>query len=142
MARHRFFYLLNLARHRVHKHTDRVAQEELGVTNTQLGALFVIGSQPGISQRELARTLGINDSAITALVRRMSEAELLERVPSPDDARVMQIRASRRGARIIKRAKPLLARFNERLNEGFDEHELDVVARFLEAAIERFDQEV
>lgn len=141
MARHRFFYLLNLARHRVHKHTDRTAQAELGVSAAQLGAVFVIAREPGLSQRELAATLGYNESAVTALVRRMVEAELVERVPSPSDRRVMQIRLSAKGEDVLARARPLLRRFNTKLQRGFDEAELDAAARLLEAAIERFDPE-
>ncbi len=138
---HRFFYLLNLARHRVHKHTERVAQAELGVSAAQLGAVLVIAREPGLSQRELAATLGYNESAITALLRRMAEAELVERVPSPDDKRVLQIQLSARGRDVLTRAKPLLRKLNARLQRGFDEAELDAAARFLEVAIERFGPE-
>ncbi|MCB9592490.1 MAG: MarR family transcriptional regulator [Sandaracinaceae bacterium] len=141
MTKHRFFYLLNLARHRVNKHVDRVALDELGISAAWLGALFVIGGQPGASQRELARSLGYNESAITALLRKLVDAELVERAPSPSDARVMQLQLTERGASLAKRGKPLLKRFNAMLMDGFDEPELDVAARFLENAIERFGPE-
>lgn len=138
MPRHRFFYLLNLARHRVFKHADRVAQEQLGLSAAQLGALTVIGARPGRSQRELARTLGYNESAITALMRRMSEAELIVRTSSEVDRRVMTIDLSEKGRALVSASKPLLGRFQARLTEGFTEDELDVVARFLANAQSRF----
>ncbi|MBX3269692.1 MAG: MarR family transcriptional regulator [Sandaracinaceae bacterium] len=141
MAKHRFFYLLNLARHRVHKHVDRVVLEELGVSAAWLGALFVVERYPGATQRELARALGFNDSAITALLRKLIEAELVARAPSEEDARAVRVTLTRRGAALAKRGKPLLARFNATLMEGFEPAELDAAARFLEAAIERFGEE-
>jgi DNA-binding MarR family transcriptional regulator len=141
VAKHRFFYLLSLAKHRVHKHVDRVALDELGVSAAWLGPLFVIEDRPGVSQRELARELGTNESAITALIRKLIDAELVARTPSPDDARVVRLKLTRRGASIAKRARPLLARFNAMLMDGFEEDELDAAARFLERAIERFGSE-
>lgn len=141
MARHRFFYLLNLARHHVFKAAERAAQAELGVSAAQLGALTAIAAGPDLSQRELARTLGYNESAITALLRRMIDAELVERVASEDDRRVQRIRLTTRGADVVRRSKRVLARFNATLMDGFDEAELDVAARFLSSAIERFGSE-
>ena len=138
MAKHRFFYLMNMAGHRVFKHVDRVAQAELGVSAAQLGPLFVVARYPGSSQRELAAQLGYNESAITAQVRRLIEAELVERVPSPKDRRATKIELTAKGAEVVRRAQPLLARFNAMLMEGFEEAELDVAARFLEHAIEAF----
>lgn len=141
MKRPRFFYLLNLARHRVHKHVDRVAQDELGVSAAWLGALFVIERHPGASQRELARALGFNESAITALLKKLIDAELVARDPSPDDARTMRLSLTRRGAALAKRGKPLLDRFNAMLMDGFSDEEIAAAARFLENAIERFGPE-
>lgn len=138
MPRHRFFYLLNLARHRVFKHADRLAQEELGLSAAQLGALTVIGAQPGRSQRQLAQTLGYNESAITALMRRMHEAELIVRTPSETDRRVMTIDLSTKGRALVTASKPMLRRLQARLTDGFTEDELDVVARFLANAQDRF----
>jgi DNA-binding MarR family transcriptional regulator len=141
VSRHRFFYLLNLARHRVHKRTDRICLERLGVSGAQLGALFVVAERPGLRQRELAATLGYNESAITSLTSRMIAAELLERRPDRDDARASLLSATSRGKRIVARARPLLAELNARLTEGFSEQELDTVARFLTHAIAQFSEE-
>ena len=141
MSRHRFFYLLSHARHRVHKHTDRICQQELGISVAQLGLLFVVTSQPGQQERTLASSLGYNESAITALLRRMEEAGLVERRPDPDDSRVKRIFATTHGEALAKKARPLLDEFNAKLDEGFTPEELDVAARFLAAAIERFGDE-
>ena len=141
MARHRFFYLLGMARHRVQKRADRICQERLGVSGAQLGALFVVVERPGSRQREVAEILGYNESAITALVGRMLQAELLERRADPSDGRASLLFATARGKRVATRARPLLAELNARLSEGFRDDEIDLVARFLERAIERFSEE-
>jgi DNA-binding MarR family transcriptional regulator len=141
MARRRFFYLLNLARHRVYKRADRLCQERLGVSGAQLGALFVVVERPGLRQREIAEALGYNESAITALTHRMIEAELLERRPDPNDGRVSLVFATGHGKRVVGRARPVLAELNARLTLGFGADELDVAARFLEHAIESFSEE-
>ena len=141
MARHRFFHLLSLARHRVAKVTDRVCQEELGIGGAQLAALVIIHARPGLRQRELAEALGYNESAVTAALKRMIEADLVVRAPSRADRRAREIRLTARGTAIVDEAQPLIAGFNERLQEGFAAAELDAAAAFLERAIERFDPE-
>jgi DNA-binding MarR family transcriptional regulator len=141
VARHRFFYLLNLARHRVHKRADRLCQERLGVSGAQLGALFVVVERPGLRQREVADALGYNESAITALTHRMIDADLLERRPDPDDGRVSLVFATAHGNRVVARARPVLAELNARLTGDFCDAELDVAARFLEHAIASFSEE-
>jgi len=141
VAKHRFFYLLNLSRHRVHKHIDQVAQRELGVSAAQMGLLFVIADEPGATQRRIAERLAYRESAITNQIKRLEEASLVERVPSAEDKRAMSVRLTARGEDVDRRARPLLAEWNARLMDGFSDEELDAAARFLSQAIERFGPE-
>jgi len=141
VARHRFFYQLNLARHRVHKHIDKHAQRELGVSAAQMGLLFVIADAPGASQRRIAERLAYRESAITNQIKRLEEAGLVERVPSTEDKRALSVRLTARGEDVNRRARPLLGEWNARLMDGFSDDELDAAARFLAQAIERFGPE-
>jgi len=134
----RLFHLMSLAQHRLLKCTDATFKEALGVSHTQLGVLFVLEGKPGAMLKDVSEALGINASAITALIDRMEDADLVRRRPSDEDGRVAHIFATPEGLAKAVAARPLLARLNARLTEDFSEREIAAVARFLEAILERF----
>lgn len=141
MASHRFYFLLNVAQHALRRAAERRCQEALGITAVQLGALFVVGQRPECSQRDLAKALALKESAITGLVKRMLEAELLVRRVSEADARARVLTLSAKGRARIQRARPLIDDMNARLAEGYSESELALVARFLADVHTRFAEE-
>ena len=136
MAKRRFYHLINVARQALNRHAARECQAALGITAVQLGALFVIADQPDCTQRELGRTLALGESAVTGLVGRLVEQELVTRGRG-EDARVRTLRLSPKARGLLGRAAPLMKRFNDELTEGFARHELDLVERFLRGIVER-----
>jgi DNA-binding MarR family transcriptional regulator len=136
--RPRLFHLMSLAQHRLLKSTDAVFSETLGITATQLGVLFILERTPGALPKEVSEALGINKSAITGLIDRMEAAKLVCRKPSEDDGRVVHLHATPDGLAKSAAARPILARLNSKLTEGFSEHEIAAVGRFLQSILERF----
>lgn len=111
----RLFFLLQRAAHRLRTIADRRCQAVAGITTPQLGALFVINEQPGITQQRLARTLGLRESAVTSLVARLDAAGLITRHPHPSEHRAVVVRLSERGADTLRAARPEIDRFNAEL---------------------------
>ncbi|HYM01116.1 MAG TPA: MarR family transcriptional regulator [Blastocatellia bacterium] len=137
-SRPRFFLLLSQAQHRLLKSADAGYREALGITATQLGVLFFLEKNPGALLKDVSEELKINASAITGLIGRMEEGGLVERQPSDDDARSVHLFATADGLAKAHGARPILARLNGRLTEGFTDEEIATVARFLTAIIDRF----
>lgn len=133
----RLIHLMALAQHRLLKRSDAAFNEALGISTTQLGVLFVLEKNPGAMPREVSEGLGINASAITALIDRMEAAGLVRRERSDADGRVVHIHATAEGIEKASRARPILARINARLTDGFSEREIAAVARFLGAILDR-----
>jgi DNA-binding MarR family transcriptional regulator len=136
--RARLFHLMSLAQHRLLKTTDAAFGETLGITATQLGVLFILEKAPGALPKEVSEALGINKSAITALIDRMEAAKLVRRQPSNDDGRVVHLYATPEGLAKSAAARPILACLNSRLTDGFSEREIAIVGRFLQSILERF----
>ncbi|MFC5185923.1 MarR family winged helix-turn-helix transcriptional regulator [Actinomadura harenae] len=111
----RLFFLLQRAAHRQRIVADRRCQAAAGITTAQLGALFAVQERPGLTQRELARTLGLRESAVTALVARLTSADLVVREPHPDEHRAVVLRLSSAGEDALRAARPALDRFNAEL---------------------------
>jgi DNA-binding MarR family transcriptional regulator len=136
--RPRLFHLMSLAQHRLLKTTDAAFGETLGITAAQLGVLFVLEKRPGALPKEVSEALGINKSAITGLIDRMAAARLVRRHPSDDDGRVVHLHATPEGLAKAAAARPILARLNARLTDGFSEAEIATVGRFLQSILDRF----
>jgi DNA-binding MarR family transcriptional regulator len=134
----RLFHLLSLAQHRLLKHTDSVFKETLGISHTQLGVLFILEKKPGAMLRDVSEELGINASAVTALIDRMEDAGLVRRQPSDEDGRAALLFATAGALAKAAAARPILARMNARLTQDFSERDVATVARFLKAILERF----
>lgn len=121
----RLFFLLQRAAHRLRLDADRRCMDAAGITTAQLGALFAIQSGPdGLTQRELARVLGLRESAVTSLAARLAAAGLVTRGAHPDEHRAVVLRLSDGGRAALHAARPALDAFNAELrsrlgDEGF-----------------------
>jgi len=129
---------MSLAQHRLKKSADSSFKDALGIGMTQLGVLFLLEERPALMLKDLSEELGVNASAITALVDRMEEAGLVKRKPSALDERAQLLYATTAGNKISAAARPILARLNARLLQGFDEREIEAVCRFLNSIVQRF----
>ena len=135
---YRLIYKLSLAQHRLSKSADLAFREAGGISKTQLGVLFFLQKSPGALLKDVSDALGVNASAITALIGRMEDAGLVRRQPSSDDQRAIHLYATASGLSKAAAARPALARLNACLTADFNERELATIARFLDTIIERF----
>lgn len=76
---------------------------ELEMSTPQLKALLLISEEKGIRMRELAHKLGGSFSNATVLVDRLVDRGLVERLAEPQDRRVVLVRATKEGQRLIER---------------------------------------
>jgi DNA-binding MarR family transcriptional regulator len=111
----RVFLLLQQAAHRLRLWADRRSVELAGVTTAQTGALFALHDAPMTTQRELAAALGQRESAVTAMVRRLLDAGLVQRHPSPDDHRAHHLSLTADGEKTLQTVRPIVAEFNAML---------------------------
>jgi DNA-binding MarR family transcriptional regulator len=87
--------------------------ESVELTPTEASVLVVIGSNPGITQSEIGRMLGIVSANMTPLVSGLEERELVKRLPI--DKRSFGLRATRRGAQTADRAFAMMQEQEEAL---------------------------
>jgi DNA-binding MarR family transcriptional regulator len=113
----RVFLLLQQAAHRLRIWADRRCVDLAGITTAQVGALFALHDAPMSTQRELAAALGQRESAVTAMVRRLLEAGVVRRHPSPDDHRAYLLSLTREGEAALKTVRPIVAEFNAMLRD-------------------------
>jgi DNA-binding MarR family transcriptional regulator len=83
----------------------------------QFSALVVIGANAGLSQAELAATLGIERARLARLLHRLQARNLIRRLQSGEDGRRHALQLTPQGRTLLARAKKLAARHERRLIE-------------------------
>jgi len=135
----RIYFLLQQAAHRLKKTADRSLLEDGGLTTAQAAVLRLVSESGDASQRELARTLRLNESAMTAMVGRLSRRRLIRRVRDPDDARSRRISLTEAGREALARSASAFAAINSTLDDALGATRIDRLATDLRAVIDAFE---
>jgi DNA-binding MarR family transcriptional regulator len=100
------------------------ALAKIDISPAQFSVLVVISANPGLSQAELAATLGIERARLARLLHRLQERGLMQRLESSDDGRRHALQLTSQGRTLLTRAKTLAARHEKRLIEklGTERH--------------------
>ncbi|MFD1828016.1 MULTISPECIES: MarR family winged helix-turn-helix transcriptional regulator [Mumia] len=81
-------------------------KKDFGLTVPSYEALLSLWEAPGhtLKATQLARSLVYSSGSASHLISRLCEAGLVDRVESPEDARVVQVVLTERGAELVERA--------------------------------------
>jgi DNA-binding MarR family transcriptional regulator len=103
-----------------------------GLNERDFQALVRIVEAAGLSGAELGRILSMTSSSVTELADRLQNAGMITRTRSPSDRRLVVLKPTARGKRVIDRALgPTLAAMVTVL-DGLADTELGVVSHFLD----------
>ena len=81
----------------------------------QYSVLIVIAANPGLSQSDLAATLGIERARLVRLLDKLEKRGLTQRLASRTDRRSHALQLTRDGRKTLKRARALAALHEARL---------------------------
>jgi DNA-binding MarR family transcriptional regulator len=108
--------------------------KRIDVSPAQYSVLVVTAANRGLSQAELAATLGIERARLVRLLHRLERRGLVQRLPSSADGRRHALQLTAPGRSLLARAKTLAARHEKRLIErlGVERYRmlLDTLRRF------------
>ena len=85
------------------------------------GYVFRVLADESLSQRELARRLGITDQGMAKIVNEMVDRRYVERHADPDDSRVNRLRLGVRGRAALRAARRFHAAFEGELRRDLGE---------------------
>jgi len=91
----------------------------MDISPAQFSVLVVVNANAGLSQAELAATLGIERARLVRLLHRLEQRDLIQRLPSSADGRRHALRLTREGQRILAQAKALSAQHEAGLKKRF-----------------------
>jgi DNA-binding MarR family transcriptional regulator len=108
-----------------------VMRLRLGVSDDELAALLHLAEHSKLTQGRLVAVGTLSRSGVGAMVQRLEDAGMIERLPDPTDKRVRLLQLSPKGARRLREACGACDDNLERLLGRRSQEELDVLARLL-----------
>jgi DNA-binding MarR family transcriptional regulator len=112
--------------------------ERVEISVQKLATLSYIAERSGCSMSEIADLLDLNKSAVSSMCVRLERGGLLRREPNPHDGRGALLFPTQKSARVRERSKSVFRALTHELTDGFSENEIEIVLRFLNAIVERF----
>lgn len=91
------------------RESSRAAESELGLSGAQLLVLQFLKPGKPLSINELAEKTQTHQSSVSAVVSRLSEADLVKRQGSVEDGRRVEIALTSKGTRLLQKKAPVLA---------------------------------
>lgn len=129
---HRTYYRLQVTAHELKKTADRVL-ERTGLTTSQTAVMAIVQEFGPLTQRSVAQHLGLNESAVTAMVRRLVSGDYLERSQDIVDARVRVLHLTERGTTMLEEANVAFAAINSALESALNAKQLAALDEMLTA---------
>lgn len=110
--------------------------EAFGVTPVQYAALKGVAAAPGVDQRTLARTIGLDTSTTGGVLDRLESRGLLQRNANPEDRRVRLLTLTPAGRELLEQVTPAMLRAQQRILEPLPAAERRQFMRMLRTLVE------
>jgi DNA-binding MarR family transcriptional regulator len=111
----------------VNKKAGALIKDQLGdeLTNDQLYILKYIHQNGECTSSELAEAFDVNKSAITAIINRMADRELIQRRRDENDRRVVFLTLTKEGLELHKKSQEKVHHLVESIITQFEEAEIN-----------------
>jgi len=139
-SKHRVYHKLQVASHRLQKAADRAIIAAAGITTAQAAVLSIVASEGSASQRSVARKLGLNESALTAMTTRLRNLGLLDRLPDEVDSRAWSLRLTADGRAALKRIEQPFRQINQKIEKALDADEIAALADYVKRISDAFEE--
>ena len=111
------------------------ATQAHGVTPVQYAALNQVAKMPGVDQRTLARTIGLDTSTIASVVDRLEARGLMQRQASSEDRRVRLLSVTADGEALLAAIAPDVLMAQEQMLSPLSKAERAEFMRMLRAVV-------
>lgn len=104
----------------------------LKLSPADAGILRLLRQTPGISQQQLAETLGMHASRLVAIIDVLESRKLLARTQNPEDRRLYSLHLTSRGTETLAEIGNIARTHNELMCSGLKAAEVDQLAALLQ----------
>ncbi len=107
----------------------------IGLTPALFALLNVLGAREGAIQQELSADMGIDPSAMVALIDELEESGLAERRRRPNDRRAWQVTITPKGRDALERARRSAAEVEDEVLSALSSSDRDELVSLLRRAL-------
>lgn len=133
----KLIYLLSKADRQV-QHWIKQQMASTLPSSTQAGVLFLLSKHDGLLMGEISTQLQLVPSAVSGLIQRMEDAQLIQRITCTVDARATRIYLTPKSRELLPTLIQQTQAVNHQLIEDFKPEEIDVVERWLKHVSQKF----
>ena len=134
----RLYFELQRTAHRLQKEADRELSGVVKMTTQQAAVLSVITNGEGNTQRAIALALGLNESAVTVMIERLTKYGYIKRQRSASDRRAYEITMTQVGKEAVAASRKGFAKINRKITSSLNDEEVDTLADLLSRLYEDF----
>ena len=107
------------------------SESGLEVTPVQVGLLFFLQKNDGLSLTQISQGLMLENPTITGLIDRLEKSGYVKRSNHPDDRRVYLVYLTGKGNIVANKALPIVKKLNEKIKEGYSKEEIESFKKVL-----------
>ncbi len=111
--------------------TANAALEPFGFRARHYATVKIAAEGGGVPQRQIGAVLGLDPSAVVALVDDLESLGLVQRQPDPDDRRTRLVSPTEAGLAMLERAAPVVGRVQAHAMAGLSAAERDTFVKLL-----------
>jgi DNA-binding MarR family transcriptional regulator len=111
------------------------ATEAHGITPVQYAALNQVARSPGVDQRTLARSIGLDTSTIASVIDRLEARGLMQRQASGEDRRVRLLSLTAAGQELLMAVTPDVIKAQDRMLQPLTAAERAEFMRMLRSVV-------
>ncbi|MHB1126317.1 MAG: MarR family winged helix-turn-helix transcriptional regulator [Bacillota bacterium] len=105
--------------------------QEHGITIAQSFILFALLERDGLNVKQIAERVILDSSAITGILDRMENENLVERRKDPEDRRALNVYLTNKGKLLAEEVYPIAMEFNSKIRASLSEEESDALTNCL-----------
>ncbi|MEM9375178.1 MAG: MarR family winged helix-turn-helix transcriptional regulator [Pseudomonadota bacterium] len=140
-SKHRIYFLLQRAAHRLKTEADAALSDAGGLTTAQAAMMSIVEREGPVTQKHIATTLLQRESAITTMAARLLKAGYITKVKSDADARAWSLEATAEGRTALENMRAPFDRINAKLDTLFSEADITELAERLTQIIDSFSED-
>ena len=122
--------------HQVHYALFFEECEAFNITPVQYGLLTILSIGPDSDQISLANALGIDRTNVADVLNRLEQRGMVARTRSVEDRRMILVRLTPEGERLVENMHPAMARAQERFLQVLDPQEREAFVKTLMRLLE------
>jgi len=104
---------------------------DLGITAAQMSVLMMVAHNEGPTISSITQLLGINAAATVRMIHRLESMDLIQKIPSKSDKRVIDLSLTQAGKRLAKSIPERLCSLLNQSLAGFTAAEFEQLKDFL-----------